>query len=79
MARLPYIERDQAPPEIQEAYDQAQKAMGRVSNLIKLMAHHPKSLPGFVAWYPRLREGALDIRLRQLAYVAASRLNGCAY
>jgi hypothetical protein len=34
------------------------------------MAHHPKSLPGFVAWYPRLQEGALDIRLRQLAYVA---------
>lgn len=79
MARLPYVERDQARPEVQEAYDQAQKAMGRVPNLIKLMAHHPPSLPGFLAWYPRLREGALDIALRQLAYVAASRLNGCTY
>ncbi len=78
-ARLPYVERDQAPPEVQEAYDKAQKAMGRVSNLFKLMAHHPKSLLGFLGWYPTLREGALDIKLGQLAYVKASQLNGCHY
>jgi alkylhydroperoxidase family enzyme len=78
-ARLPYIEREQAPPEVQEAYDKAQKAMGRVSNLVKLMANHPKSVPGFIAWYPSLREGALDIKLGQLAYVKASQLNGCNY
>ncbi|HXG01894.1 MAG TPA: hypothetical protein VNO23_00575 [Candidatus Binatia bacterium] len=79
MARLPYVERDKAPREVQLAYDQAQKALGRVPNLIKLLAHHPRSLPGFLAWYPTLREGALDIRLRQLAYVKASVLNGCNY
>jgi alkylhydroperoxidase family enzyme len=77
--RLPYIERDQAPPEIQDLYDKAEKAMGRVPNLFKLMAHHPKSLPLFFAWYPTLREGALDIKLRQLAYVKASQVNGCNY
>ena len=48
-ARLPYVERDQAPPEVQEAYDKAQKAMGRVSNFVKLMANHAKSVPGFLA------------------------------
>lgn len=78
-ARLPYVERDQAPPEVQEAYDRAQKAMGRVSNFVKLMANHPRSVPGFLAWYPTLREGALDIKLRQLAHVKASQLNGCNY
>lgn len=78
-ARLPYVERDQAPPEVQDVYDRAQKAMGRVSNLFKLMAHHARSLPPFFAWYPTLREGALDIKLRQLAYVKASQLNGCHY
>jgi alkylhydroperoxidase family enzyme len=78
-ARLPYVERDQAPPEVQAVYDKAQKAMGRVSNFFKIMAHHSKSLPGFLEWYPRLREGALDIKLRQLAYVKASQLNGCNY
>lgn len=79
MARLPFVEREQAPAETQEAYEKLQRAMGRVSNFMKLIANHPQSFPAFVAWYPRLREGALDIKLRQLAYVKASQLNGCNY
>lgn len=78
-ARLPYVERDQAPPEVQDVYDRLQKATGRISNFFKLMAHHARSVPGFFQWYPSLREGPLDIRLRQLAYVQASRRNGCNY
>ncbi|MFQ5803741.1 MAG: hypothetical protein ACE5JQ_12665 [Candidatus Methylomirabilales bacterium] len=78
-ARLPYLEREQVPGEVQTAYDNLQKATGRVSNMVKLMAHHSKSLPPFVQWYPTLRAGALDIKLRQLAYVKASQLNGCHY
>jgi alkylhydroperoxidase family enzyme len=32
-----------------------------------------------VAWYGTLREGTLDLKLRQLAYVKASQINGCNY
>ena len=78
-ARLPYVERDQAPPETQTLYDVVHKAAGRVLNIFKLMAHHPKSLPPFLQWYPTLRDGALDIKLRQLAYVKASQVNRCTY
>lgn len=78
-ARLPYLEREQAPPEVQTVYDNLMKAMGRVGNFFKLMAYHAKSLPPFMQWYPTLREGALDVKLRQLAYVKASQLNGCKY
>jgi alkylhydroperoxidase family enzyme len=78
-ARLPYLERSQVPPAVQAVYDNLQKAMGRVLNIFRLMAHHPKSLPPFLQWYPTLREGALDIKLRQLAYVKASQVNGCHY
>ncbi len=78
-ARLPYLERDQAPPEVQAVYDNVQKATGRVLNIFKLMAHHAKSLPLFLPWYASLREGALDIKLRQLAYVKASQVNNCNY
>lgn len=77
--RLPYLEREQASPEIQAVYDTVQKAMGRVPNMFKLMAHHAKSLPLFLPWYASLREGALDIKLRQLAYVKVSQLNRCDY
>jgi alkylhydroperoxidase family enzyme len=43
------------------------------------MAYHARSLPRFLPWYGTLREGALDIKLRQLAYVRASQINGCHY
>jgi len=78
-ARLPYLERDQVPPEVQTVYDNLEKATGRVLNIFKLMAHHARSLPPFLQWYATLREGALDIKLRQLAYVKASQLTNCTY
>jgi AhpD family alkylhydroperoxidase len=78
-ARVPYLERDQAAPEAQSVYDALQKATGRVLNFYRLMAHHARSLPWFVQWYPTLREGPLDLALRQLAYVKASQLNRCTY
>ncbi len=78
-ARLRYLERDQVPADVQTVYDNVHKATGRVSNMFKLMAYHARSLPPFFRWYPTLREGALDIKLRQLAYVKASQLNGCHY
>lgn len=79
MARLLYLERDQVPVEVQKVYDNLQKTTGRVLNIFKLMAYHAKSLPPFLRWYPTLREGALDIKLRQLAYVRASQINNCNY
>ena len=58
-ARLPYLDREHVPPEIQEAYDGLRQATGRVLNIFRLMAHHARSLPPFLRWYPTLREGAL--------------------
>jgi len=78
-ARLPYLDRAQVPPEIQSLYDTLEQGSGRVLNIFRLMAHHARSLPPFHAWYPRLREGPLDLRLRYLAYVRASQLNRCRY
>jgi alkylhydroperoxidase family enzyme len=78
-ARLPYLERDEVPAEVQTIYDGLAKASGRVLNIFKLMAYHARSLPRFLQWYPSLREGPLDLSLRHLAYVRASQLNGCTY
>jgi uncharacterized peroxidase-related enzyme len=78
-ARVPYLDREQVPAEVQTVYDGLQKASGRVLNFYRLMAHHARSLPRFVQWYPTLREGPLDLGLRQLAYVRASQLNRCTY
>jgi alkylhydroperoxidase family enzyme len=79
VARLPYVEREQAPAPVQRVYDALHKATGRVLNIFRLMAHHPVSLSLFLEWYPTLREGSLDLGLRQLAYVRASQVNRCNY
>ena len=79
MAKLPYVEREHAPERVQRVYDALQTATGRVLNIFRLMAHHPPSLPRFLDWYPTLREGPLDLGLRQLAYVRASQVNRCGY
>jgi AhpD family alkylhydroperoxidase len=78
-ARLPYLDRAEVPAEVQSLYETLEKGSGRVLNIFRLMAHHARSLPPFHAWYPRLREGPLDLRLRYLAYVRASQLNRCRY
>src|SRR2546427_4845163 len=78
-ARLPYLDREQVPPDVQAVYDKMKKATGRVLNTFRLMAHHARSVAPIVAFYGTLREGALDLTLRQLAYVKASQINGCHY
>ena len=80
MARLPYVEREQAPAPVQRTYDALQKATGRVLNFYRLMAHLPESLERFLEWYRTTREGGpLDLGLRQLAYVRVSQVNRCGY
>jgi alkylhydroperoxidase family enzyme len=76
-ARLPYVE--DPPPELAPVYAEMKKATGRVLNITRLMAHHPPAVPAFQAWYKTTREGPLDLKLRQLAYVKASQLNRCEY
>ena len=79
-ARLPYLDREQVPPDVQAVYDTMKKATGRVLNTFRLMAHHARSVAPVVAFYGTLlREGALDLKLRQLACVKASQINGCNY
>ena len=78
-ARLPYVEREQVPAEVQGTYDRVAKGGGRGLNFYRLMAHHARSVPPFAQWYAALREGTLDPKLRQLAYVRASQLNRCRY
>lgn len=79
MARIPYLERDQVPAELQTVYDTTQKAIGRVPNFHKVLAHSPKVLTGYLALGGAFREMKLDAKLRELAYLKTSQLNRCHY
>jgi AhpD family alkylhydroperoxidase len=78
-ARLPYVDREQIPVEVLAILDRLAKSSGRGQNFYRLMVYHARSLLPFDHWYASLREGPLDPKLRQLAYVRASQLNRCRY
>lgn len=79
MARVPYLERDEVPADLQAVYDATQKAIGRVPNFHKVLAHAPKVLTGYLGLGGALREVKLDPKLRELAYLKTSQLNRCHY
>jgi uncharacterized peroxidase-related enzyme len=79
MARISYVEKDQTPPEVEQNFARFEKALGRVPNFFKAMAHAPVLLQKFMELDAAMRSTKLDRKLRELAYLKASQVNGCEY
>jgi uncharacterized peroxidase-related enzyme len=80
MARIPYVEKDGAGAEQEKILAQVTQKSGKIASIWKLWAHSPMTLETFMPFYKTLMmKGSLDGRLRELAYVKTSNLNGCAY
>jgi AhpD family alkylhydroperoxidase len=75
MRRAPELEREQAPEEIRALYDVVEKLPGAPRLTSKVLAHSPAGLRLFLAVTRAMTTLTLDPRLRELAFVAASRLN----
>ena len=80
MAKIPYVEREKASPEIKALYDQVQSKLGLVPNVVKAMANSPVLLQGFIPFLgAALGPSAVDAPLKELAIITTSKLNGCSY
>lgn len=79
--RIEPVEKEQAPETVRRIYDALEKQRGRPpGNLHKMLAHKPDVLRTFLPFYGAIwAPGALPDRLKELAYLRASILNGCAY
>jgi alkylhydroperoxidase family enzyme len=73
----------EASPEVRAIFEACLTLIGRVPNLIRIVAHSPQQarwLVALMATVQRVAEGTvLDGRLRELAILKASTLNACAY
>ena len=74
------IEKDEADPVVRRIYDALENQGGIISNFNKMLAHKPEILRAFnqmssAVW----ADGALNAKLKDLAYLRVSILNGCAY
>ncbi len=76
MARLSYVEMEQAPPEVREVYEKTLK--GKPGSVQKLIAHRPEVLKNFLPFYASVGR-ALERRLYEMVYIRVSMLNGCRY
>ncbi len=74
------VEPEQAPAAVRRMYEALEKRGAPVSNLVKMLAHKPDLLRAYnqlsgAIW----AESALPARLKELAYLRVSILNGCTY
>ena len=76
MARLPYVEMKDAPPEVREIYESALR--GKPGSVQKLLANRPEILKTFLPFYGTVGR-ALDRRTYEAVYIRVSVLNRCHY
>ena len=76
MARLPYVEMNDAPAEVREIYETALR--GKPGSVQKLLAHRPEVLRTFLAFYGTVGR-TLDRRIYEMVYIRISAINQCHY
>ena len=81
--RLRGISDDEATGPVKEIFDSSNQLLGRTANLVRILAHSPNLARWFLPLVAAVRQpnaGAVsDVRLRNLAVLKTSTLNGCRY
>jgi uncharacterized peroxidase-related enzyme len=80
MAVVDPIPGEKAPEELRAVYDGLAKTHDRVPNFFATLAHRPAALKAFLPLYATvMREGTVEAKHKELAYLKTSILNGCEY
>ena len=80
MAKIAYVEKGDAPENIQQMYDGLQSKLGVVPNVIKAMANSPELLAGFMPLLgATLGPSKVSPDIKELSILTTSKLNGCTY
>ena len=81
--RIRGIADDEATGLAKEIFDSSNQLLGRTANLVRILAHSPNLARWFLPFVAAVRQpnaGAVsDVRLRNLATLKTSTVNGCHY
>lgn len=81
--RLRGISDEEATGPVKDLFDASNRVLGRTANLLRILAHSPPLARWFLPFVAAVRQpkaGAVsDVRLRNLAVLKTSTLNGCKY
>jgi alkylhydroperoxidase family enzyme len=75
------VERDDAPAPVRRIYDAIEREGRPVTNMLKMLAHEPTVLRAYNQLSGALftDDSKLSPKLKELAYLRVSILNGCDY
>src|SRR5215469_1168011 len=76
MALVSYVSNDEATDKIKPVFEGMEKKIGAVPNIFRALAHYPEMLEAFLSLNSTLPKTKLNGKLRELAYIKTSELNG---
>ncbi|MEO2215676.1 carboxymuconolactone decarboxylase family protein [Chromobacterium vaccinii] len=79
MNRIAIPAAEHIPAASQPLLAAVQQQLGMVPNLMKLLAHSPAALEGYLSLNGSLAKGRLDAALRERIALAVAEFNGCDY
>jgi uncharacterized peroxidase-related enzyme len=79
MALVSYVPTSEAAEKIRPHFEKVESRGHDVPNFLRVLAHSPELLEGFIALNGALGRMKLDPKLRELAYIRASEANSCGY
>lgn len=79
MAVVTYVSKDSAAEELRPILDDMALKAGSVPHVYAALAHSPALMEAFHTLNGALAKTQLDGKLRELAYIKTSELNGCEY
>lgn len=79
--RIEPVEKDRAPARVRRIYESIEREGRPVTNMLKVLAHDPAVLRAYNQLSGTLfaDDSRLSPRIKELAYLRVSILNGCAY
>ena len=81
--RIPGVTDEEAIGAAKELFETSNQLLGRTANLLRILAHSPNVARWFLPLVAAVRQpkaGAVsDVRLRNLAVLKTSTINGCKY
>ena len=81
--RLNGVADSEATGPVKELFESSNQLLGRTANLLRILAHSPYVARWFLPFVAAVRQpdaGAVsEVRLRNLAVLKTSTLNGCRY
>ncbi|MGB2692872.1 MAG: carboxymuconolactone decarboxylase family protein [Thermodesulfobacteriota bacterium] len=80
MARIGYVEKENAPENVKAVYEQLEKMFGIVPNVLKGMANSTELFMGFMPFLgAALGPSKVDNATKELAILTTTKLNNCTY